>query len=452
MKGQSGRHEEMCTLRSDKACDWLLKHPSFVRWLTSADVHQLLLLGEMGSGKSVVVSYLIDSLTRLSNHQLPRPHVCYYYCSDGSTLSATKIYLVLISSLTIKLPGLRKTFYEWYQERQAAANIEPSMDSRQLGDFLRDVLEDLDRPLFIVIDGLDECERRTRYNICGFLTAVCKRSPRVKTFVSSRIEEEVLEMLSDITTIRLPTDAKRDHIIVEHLVKNNLPSLEREVETLVIERMSSLAQGSAIWIKMTIELIEKKGIRNRHKMQRLLDNASSSDKLLDLYAALFTKGAGKDQENQELATTGLKLLAVSRRPLSILELAWGVTLAIDAKQVGSVADLAERVDYQRIMRLIRPFVSRIDFADLKKRQVRFVHQSVKRFVLESPVLNQLYSHNLIGQPTALEDETSSTLQLERSILDICVAYLLLDEVGRINLFSEEQVMIDALPQDISTLR
>lgn len=447
-KGQSERHKDLCVSRTDKACDWLLEHPSFISWYRTAGVHQLVLLGEMGSGKSVLVSFIIDSLTRFSDHQLPRPHVCYFYCTESNSLSPSQVYLVLISSLLIKLPGLRKSFYEWYKEREKVANIEPSMDSEHLQAFLAGLLETLERPIFIVIDGLDECERKTRNAICQFLIRVSGNSNRVKIFFSSRIDEEVLETLSGITALRLTADAKRDHLIVKHLVKYALPMIDQDTKNLVVGRLSTLAQGSAIWIKMIIELIEEKGIRNRYQMQRLLDSASSSDRLMALYDALFEKCAGQDLENRGLASNALKILAVSRRSLSILECAWAVTLAMeDDIEEGSVVNLAQKIDHHRITRLIRPFVSRLDFTDLKKRQVRLVHQSVKYFVLDTPMLHQPQPRSPAGQYIHLAPQTPLQIDLEKFVLDICIAYLLLEEVGHVHVFSAEQTILDAFPQE-----
>lgn len=103
--------------------------------------------------------------------------------------------------------------------------------------------------------------------------------------------------------------------------------------------------------------------------------------LSGLCVPLLSRCTLDDPENEELARTALKLLVVAHRPLSILELAWAVALGT-TRDLTAVHALAQVVDHQRIMSLIRPFIARVDYEDLQKHQVRFVHQSVRQFAIE----------------------------------------------------------------------
>jgi hypothetical protein len=69
-------------------------------------------------------------------------------------------------------------------------------------------------------------------------------------------------------------------------------------------------------------------------------------------------------------------------------IAWAVALGAAQKVVTTVAALAKLVDHQRVMSLIQPFVAHVDFSDVKKRQVRLVHQSVKEFVIREWASNR----------------------------------------------------------------
>ena len=101
------------------------------------------------------------------------------------------------------------------------------------------------------------------------------------------------------------------------------------------------------------------------------------------------------------------------------------------------------------MILILPFVSRVDFSDVTKRQVRLTHQSVKEFIIDEWTTNQAHPQ-LQDSISADNDQTichQRFASLEALILDICIRYLLLDEIGNRDLFSEEQVAIAELPQE-----
>ncbi len=306
----------------------------------------------------------------------------------------------------------------------------------------------IDRPLFIVIDGLDECDRASQNNLLRSLKILMEKTPRFKVILSSRPQEEILEQLDGIAKIDLGSDVERDRVIVENTVERKLFYLSKDVRALVTETLSRLAQGSAIWTKMVVELIEVRRIRALDPMEDFLEKIPLPEQLSELYVNLISRCTSNDPENQKLATTALEVLAITRRPLSILELAWAVALGAAQKRVTTVAALAKLVDHQRVMSLIQPFVAHVDFDDVKKRQVRLVHQSVKEFIvrewalnqpgLQGPAISTATDQGLIHQRTG---------SLEAGILDICIRYLLLDDFGHTDLFSEEQMAIEELPQE-----
>ncbi|KAF2023255.1 hypothetical protein EK21DRAFT_105415 [Setomelanomma holmii] len=368
------------------------------------------------------MAYLVDELNRRNEHQLPRPKVCYYYCHNDETGQAIHILSVLVLALLEQLAGLKRTFYEWYKERQASGILEPATSTRMLEQFLEGVLVTLDRLLFIVIDGLDERDRSTLSN----------KTLRLKILLSSRPEEEISEQLDQVPRIHMESDANRDAVIVRHTVEGQLSHLSADVKTLVTETLSRLAQGI-------------REIRALGPMRLFLDEMPLPGQLSSLYDTLLLRSSSNDPENQNVAALALALLAVACRPLSIQELAWAVTLAAAQHKVVTVSALAQLVDHQRVMSLIHPFITRVDFADLRKRQVQLVYQSVREFIIRK------WSHwQGSVSPLALDQAIThySMKTLEAFILDICIKYLLLYEIGSTPLFSEEQVAIDELPQDV----
>ncbi|UZP36393.1 hypothetical protein NXS19_004209 [Fusarium pseudograminearum] len=195
---------------------------------------------------------------------------------------------------------------------------------------------------------------------------------------------------------------------------------------------------------MAVAAIAAEDIKALGSMDEFLDSMPLPRELSDLYTRLFSRCAGKEPRVQNVAATALEILCAARRRLSILELAWAVAMSTAPPCVTTVAELARRVDDQRVMSLIRPFISGVDFNDLKKRQVMVVHQSVKEFVLNGLALTRPGLQNVeilpVGSPI--------TSRLENIILNVCVRYLLLDEINDAPLFSDEQVAVEELPQDV----
>lgn len=394
------------------------------------------------------MGFLIDELCRRRNHQLPQPIILYHYCQNDETGHALYIFSSLILSLLEQRVGLKKTFFAWYKQDLATGNFEPSTNVHKLAEFFQRTVEELDRPLCLVIDGLDECDTTSRNILLKLLRSLSQKTSGLKVVLSSRPWEEILDQLDGVPKIDIGSDPERDRIIAEKTVETILTPLAADIKQLVVERLSSLAQGSAIWTKMTVEVIAARRIRALGRMRIFLDNIQQPQQLSELYANLFIRCVGDDLEAQNMAATALEILAMAQRRLSILELAWAVALATADPDVTTVAEVAELVDHQGVMVLIQPFVASVDFSDLKKRQVILVHQSVKEFIMNGWASSRRGLQNVEKLPGSKTAAPPNTLRLDRSIFDICVRYLLLDEINDVPLFSDEQFAIEELPKDL----
>ncbi|RSL83775.1 hypothetical protein CEP51_004282 [Fusarium floridanum] len=173
-------------------------------------------------------------------------------------------------------------------------------------------------------------------------------------------------------------------------------------------------------------------------------------KLSELYAGLFLRCAREEPEAQDIAATALEILGAARRRLSILELTWAIALGTANPDVTTIAKVAKLVDDQGIIALIQPFVASIDFNDLKSRQIIIIHQSAKEFILNELAFSRPELQNMEKLAAAGGKTVPSPIpsRLENNIFNICVRYLLLDEINHVPLFSDEQITIQELPQDL----
>lgn len=72
---------------------------------------------------------------------------------------------------------------------------------------------------------------------------------------------------------------------------------------------------------MIVELIEVRRIRALDPMRDFLEKIPLLEQLSQLYVSLFSRCTSNDPENKKLSTIALEFLAITRRPISILELA-----------------------------------------------------------------------------------------------------------------------------------
>ena len=448
MARQGHQHESLQVLRADEACEFLLAEPNFISWYHASSSQQLAIIGDMGHGKSVAMAFLIDEIRRRCLQQLPQPKICYHYCQNNETGEARYIFSALILSLLDQFRGMKKDFAARYSSATSIGNFEPAYSVKKSAEYLQQIMERVDRPVFMFIDGLDECDRSSRNALLDLLRTLSQKASRLKIIVSSRPQEGILEQLNGMAHIDLSSDAKRDRIVAEKAVNEQLAGLSHDVRAFVVERLSVLASGSLIWIKMMVEFISARGIRALGPMRIFFKEEPHPGKLSELYVKLLKQLTLEDPVNWRLAFTALQILATSRRPLSIQELAWGTTLGAAPEEFATVASLEEAVDPLSTINLIHPFTAHVDYKDLKKRQIRLTHQSVKEFIIRhvaSELLGQEVSDMTAMKPKSY---TSSSLQcLEKNMLTICTKYLLMEQFQHIDLFSEEQKAIEVLPQE-----
>ncbi|CAG8948400.1 unnamed protein product [Penicillium salamii] len=440
---QNEHYAQLQDLRADGACEFLLQTELFRKWRDQSVSQKLLLLGDMGSGKSVTMSWVVRHLEQTNEPQIPHPKVCWYYCRYPETDRVSQILRILLLSLLKQMKGLQSGFLESYDD--AAGSFDPVQNVSALRGFLHDALEAANRPVFIVIDGLDECSLEARNDLLELLEHLAQKFPGLKMMFSSRPERDVKDQLGEMDSIQLELSLRRDEIIAQKSVDKQLPHLQPSVKALIVEKLSHLAEGSGIWTRMVVQLIQVRRIRTREAVEKFFKDVDTilPKDLSSLYVELYFRYTLEDSTNEELASTALKALASARRPLSISELAWAVGLSTDP-EVTTVEALGDPVDGETFMDLIRPFVLQVDSTDLKKHQVRLSHQSVNDFVLERWALFP-HLRGLVPSKHDPRDLDPRFGKANEFMLNLCIRYLLLAEIDRRPLLEPLESAISELP-------
>ena len=415
----------------------------------------LVMSGSMGTGKTVTTAYVVDHMIHLNQHTLPGNIICYHYCNTDENSEAVYIYSSILQQVLHQQPGLKIKFDKWYEDTRGTNCIDPTQSSQMLGLFLAECLKSLDRTVIIIIDGLDECNDQSLPEILTLLRTMSEKTPRLKVFLSSRPGEaiEAMELLHEPVQIALIPDRSRDEAIVDHVVSNNLKGLSESTRNMVISRLRDAAEGSAIWITLTVDLMRRRKISAHARMEAFFRDMPLPNELSQLYSRLFHETTNGDHENSQLVANALETLAVTRRPLSILELGWVSALHESLEDVTSetaVSDVENWVDERRILDLVQPFILYVDTTDVKRSQVRLVHQSLRSLILRYPPSTWSGSQSLDKMSKAerlqLEQRQSA---LEAQLLNVSVRYLLLsfggDEVNLLPKDEEEILVLGDLP-------
>ncbi|TFB01752.1 hypothetical protein CCMA1212_006451 [Trichoderma ghanense] len=413
--------------RADEACSWITSNDRFAYWrLNSRDSSLLALFGDMGCGKTITTAYVVDTL---SQGQL----VCSYYCKDDQeTTKLGNIYRSLIWQLLKRKPDLKTRFSSWYKKAESRSQVNPTQSDEKLREFLFDALSSSKQCIFVVLDGLDECESHAQKQILSLFRELLEREARLKVFISSRYDDDVEKALpSGASRIELGVgfSQERDRIIANYLASQlYIPEQTREK---LVDELAERADGSAIWLRISLEYIGKLRIQNEKGLETALKRLPSSRGLAELYWRLFEKLCSGLPENEEHLRRALETLAVARRPLSSDELAYAVFIETDDEGPTTMVELEEYAQSVNLLDLVRPFISITTVKDEKHAQLRLVHQSLKELILQAPPS----SWSLVGKPGWKNQAVQRKGELNGYLLKRCIQYLLFNECGEIDLYS-----------------
>ncbi|RYN46116.1 hypothetical protein AA0118_g12682 [Alternaria tenuissima] len=161
-------HASYCKIRADYATTtkWISQHKTVKHWI-HADVPKspvVWMYGIPGAGKTILSSAIIDECKAQ-----PEFLTCFFYCHDGDPMSSTAVGI---------LKGLADQLLDQYPQMlppcftRRRLSGEPSLRSiSQAKKLLEDFCDTIPK-LFIVIDGLDECEKAERSQVLDILTQV----------------------------------------------------------------------------------------------------------------------------------------------------------------------------------------------------------------------------------------------------------------------------------------
>ncbi|ETS83638.1 hypothetical protein PFICI_05514 [Pestalotiopsis fici W106-1] len=162
--GLQDSYKEISSICPD-AGRWLLEHPKVKDWLLPqyCTTPLLWLNGIPGAGKTILASLVVDKVKTI-----PEVSVSYFYFkfrdqTRNSMLSAAK-------SITAQL--LREDMdgdllYQFYDNKSSSGSM--ALTSPDLAkEMLHQALEGKSKTKFIILDGLDECERSERRTITAW--------------------------------------------------------------------------------------------------------------------------------------------------------------------------------------------------------------------------------------------------------------------------------------------
>ncbi|KAK2667987.1 NWD NACHT-NTPase, N-terminal [Fusarium oxysporum f. sp. vasinfectum] len=407
---------------------WLLSDPIYRRWKKDSASSILWLHGIPGSGKSKLVSVVVENAIE-AFEQREQPPPVYFYCSRSPAEPARADPEAILASIARQLSCLEPgqalfqptiEVYNTHEEEGFAAESLRLHETRQL--IMR--LSENYPTITIILDALDECNPATRDSLMATMELVLQDSPcLVKMFVSSRDDQDIVYRLRHYPNLELSSQKNAGDIdkfvkletcrLINSGKLLRYSSAQDRLRQEIMERITCDAQGMFRWASLQLEaLCELKS--DQAIMERL---GRLPPTLEDLYQEVFQKiknyPSGSDRE---YAKHVFSWLLCAKRRLSPAELISAVSMAAPHQQLQTEQ--------------ILDFCCNLVVLDTQLDTFRFAHLSVREFLESQDGYASTFSNALAAKSCLL---TVFGLAKDRFSKDVLLKLGYGNEIGNTDL-------------------
>lgn len=243
-------------------CSWVLKNPKISSWLQSKpDTSVLWLQGTPGSGKSVMSTQLVNFMQ--ASNMFVIHHFCTYLYTSSTTYE--QILRSLLMQLLRKDGDLVAHVYEEFVLGKKSPTV-PALE-RLLQLLFKSISNEPSKAeyVWIILDGLDECELEKQARVVSLMNQVAsdRSSPgntTCKVLISSRTSSILSNSLRKKQTISLSDEKVCLEEAIRQYASQRLQSLEQKFHQLHISpgEVDNIERGIAK--KADGKLIETKSL------------------------------------------------------------------------------------------------------------------------------------------------------------------------------------------------
>jgi Cdc6-like AAA superfamily ATPase len=180
------QHDDIRTKQIRGTCRWFLTHPTFLSWMERDKLPQILLCqGLPGAGKTTLASTVTDHL-RQNNSISGSIVACIYFNYKLSGLQTSDTMLRSILRQFIHLSSIPEPIKSLYSLCRAESR-RPTLT--EIEDVMALIISSHGRPVYIIVDALDECSLPHLSDFLGVLWYLQKTG--VQILLTSRPMERI---------------------------------------------------------------------------------------------------------------------------------------------------------------------------------------------------------------------------------------------------------------------
>ncbi|KAL1649589.1 hypothetical protein SLS58_001646 [Diplodia intermedia] len=375
------------------SCDWILARQEYNDWLratSSGDKTLLWVTGIPGAGKTTIATRVIETLRQ--HHQ-----VAYFYCEarTESSLRASNIMSTLAWQLLKENPQCLDEVSGIYD-----TGAEPHLASMQAT--LETLLRQIPKAL-VVVDGIDECQRKERADLCKSLMCLY---PLGNVILFSRDLEDIKDGLTTVDQARrrpsrLDIREEDTHSDIESFISHELAKLSEiddEGRTQLAQALQSRAQGMFLWVDLMIKHLKNGWVDSDDYLEVIERMPQDLD---ELYARILQSVCSESatmEMDRLRSKVILQWLVCAQRPLTLLEISVASKVTTEEPRIRRPILFGPKQLKRHIRRLTGPIVRISDTTSIAR--VSLVHATAKDFLLRSNSSDRPFAELLVNARTA----------------------------------------------------
>ncbi|KAK3988674.1 hypothetical protein QBC44DRAFT_328722 [Cladorrhinum sp. PSN332] len=358
---------------------WLLKNNRFQGWFdpTFCANPLLWITGIPGAGKSVLASVIVDEARNL---HVPDTDVsvAFFFCQQGD--SNTNTFVAVARSIIVQLIT-KNTFLVPQVYEQSSLSGEVTLSTSDLSKSLLTSVLGSCKNTYIVLDGLDACNRNERKDIVSTFRTVVESLPTRQmhdvrcVFLCQDDGLAVRKDLANIPTIRIgPADNKGDIEKYWTVRKNDLEAEFGPLDIDIVKIVSAQAQGMFLYATLIFKHL--KTLSTSDELRQQLHRIPK--KLDEVYQRIVERLLSAEEFQTKDIMKLLGRLACARRPLKWYEV-----------QGAAAIDLGhDTVNFQKLPRglkyshrdLCGPLVEMRSDQD---QTLHFIHPTARQYLVQN---------------------------------------------------------------------
>lgn len=318
-------------------CTWIFEHPQYREWINQDQSSLLWVSADPGCGKSVLASFLVNHFRQTIE---PPALACHFFFRDDS--QAQRSAETALCSVIHQLLSAKPNFINYAVDEVQAKGDNLTKELSSLWDIFVSIIDNEScGTIYLILDGLDECEEKSLKRLLKLLRELHKRKMRngfLMTIVTSRPYQWIRATLDDAPTIRLKTEDCLDAIDADvHRVINvridrfgSRTGTSHDARLENIRRaLSQKADRTFLWITLVLDIMDSDSCQSFEELNAIVDSANKE--LESIYEKILSRS-----KHPEKARKLLSIVLAASEPLTLEQLDLAFAIQSEHKRLEDV--------------------------------------------------------------------------------------------------------------------